>query len=518
MAVITKIGDRLVNADWEQTSIQDVFTSVGDFCDISLVYDGPNAEYGKNFLPLTGELLTVEYWDGIHGTEVAPEVLFRGPITERELSYAPGGSTVSAQAEDLTFRLNSKMVAGVFTQRTVEEMVAELVNQHGPRDEDGNLTIKLRFSGGVETRDGETPAETAERVPAVQRTSILPRVVQWKEFGEVLQEIAEQRRYNWWVDFEGFLNFIPRTDPRNRAPIAEVRPVTDIRIRGFKYTVSIAELKNAIYIKEFWFESPNNIHGPGPEDATGADEENFTEPIGGRANPGLNVGNNNVIADLLNFSVYVREGGESQFRLYPAVYDPGPGSPRAPGYVYVIGGSGNFTIVRNDADNPTFPAGTVAYWNYRALQRHTIPELVIDTESIEEFRRRETGELAGNGEYQFMLSFGALEFGGDNPFTVLHNYVTTYLNQYAWPVVEGSFEVVYSLGDNLGAGNDGFGWRAGQAFDVFNEDLGLFSQPVFYRTGNKVPAQVLVSSVTSTFYNPTTINYKIDFTSQFSNV
>lgn len=510
MPFVGKVGDRLAPVIWSELSIKDVYTSIGDFCEVPLIYDGPNAEHGKHILPLVGELLSIEYWDGTpadvaagrpyHGTEMDPEILFRGPITTIELAYAPGGSRVSLQAEDLTFRLNSKMVAGVFVQRTVEEMVEAMVELHGPRDEEGNLTIETEFTSG--------PGR-----------SILPRVVQWKEFGEILQEIAEERRYNWWVTFDGKLIVVPTTDPRNRAPIAEVRPVTDTRIRGLRYTISIAELKNAIYIKEFWFESPNEIHGPGLETASGADEELHIEPLGGRANPHLFVASGNVISDLSTFSVYVREGGETEFRLYPALYDAGPGTDHAPGYVYVTGGTGNFIIVRNNPDEPIFPADTVAYWRYKPLQKHTIPELVIDTESIAEFRRRETGSFAGNGEYQWMLSFGSLEFGGDNPFTVLHDYLRAYLNQYAWPIIEGSFTVVYSKDDGRALDDDGFGWQAGQAFDIFNDDLGLFSQPIFYKTGNHVPASVIVSSVTLTPpADPNTIAYEIEFTSQFSNV
>ena len=565
MPIYVYIGDERRQVRWRDAEIEDVFAATGDHCTITLDYDNADSAHGLNYLPRVGELLTIEYVDSrdadirlVHERDPDTNLptgrrvqeipagkrefspmrggvgdfggipLFRGVITEYDFHYKTGGSEILLEAEDLTYRLDSKMVAGVFTQRTVEDMVAEIIEQHGPRDpETSGLTIDVEFTPG-------------------SATSVLPRVFQWKKLSQALQEIAEERRYVWWMDFTGKLNFLQQDDRRNVAPIREVRPdyrppnlanpsALDIAdqerrlhesrlIRDFRFNISIAELKNAIYIKEFWFESPNTLHGPGPTDAVirELDETEFTEDIGGRANPSLSVASGDVIAELDSFVVYVQEGGFGDFQVYNAAHHPGNDVTLSPGFAYVRAGTGNFVLVRRDDANPRFPDGTLAYWNYRALRQESLPELVIDQVSIEEFRKRETGEARGDGQYQFMFSFGSLEFVGDSPIQTLHEYLETYISQYAWPEVTGSFEIVYSEeydreGNPVPIDSDGFGWQAGQTFDLLNEDWGLVSQPEFMQRNRIVPVRCIVQQVVITMLNPWTIKYKIEFTSRFRN-
>ena len=492
------LGSTSRHVDWTSAEIEDVFAPTGDFCTVPMNYVGPLAPEGQNYFPDEGELLTISYTDSRYLT---PIVLFRGPITKIDFIYGGiGGSDMQLEAQDMTYRLDSKLVAGVFVQRTVEGMVEALIEAHGPRDENGVLTIYPVFQSDSSLN-----------------RSILPKVFSWKRLSEVLQEIAEERRYVWWLDFDGGLHMIPQDTPTNLAPISNIRPLTDDRIGNFKFSVDIDDLKNVIYVQEFRFDSPISVFEPGDETSDDLTIGTNTRDIGNTTDPTITT--NYGVASIDNLDVFVKEPTQTAYVRYPSVSNPGAGSPRSPGLAYVnaSGDSGKILLIRNDPADRKFPADTLAYWTYKATQRNSIPEVTFDQDSIEEFRAREEGSIAGgNGEYQYSISFGSLEFAGDNPVQILHDYINTYLEQYSWPIIEGSFDVYYSYRDGETTLDDGFGWRAGQRINVFAEEWKLYSRPEFYKTGTKVAAQCLVRGVRTQLVNPTTILYTVQFTSKFS--
>lgn len=510
MAVTVEVGgtDRTYY-HWYEMNILDVYAPSGDVLTMPFTFS-PGV---GDSLPMVGQLVRIKFTDS-RGVD---EVLFAGPITEIDFTQLPGSHDVMISAEDLTKRMDSKLVSGVFTENTVEEMVAAILDKHAPSFKHTELTTFIED-------------------PSYNPTSILPKIFDWKRVSEVLQEIAEEKYYNWYVDFNGEVIFRKAFDFGNTAPLAQIQPSvvrdddddgTFIADAGdFRFTTSINQLINTIFIKEFFFWSPDLIFEPTNDEGNQYPTTGFQE-ISGLVQPQIQMlyrptNSATVLVEIRQGESSIQDDPltpdvvEGVWKTYPVVGDDNITAGRSvgtAGTVYV-NGEGLKMVAYNEvgADTPFLDPSHIRF-SYRPIIQPTFPEISLNVHSIQQFAELENDIVQGDGEYQLMIGFGDLEFGGDDPRDTLLDYVNSKLEDYAWPLITGTFTVYYDGEHNIGS----FGWKAGQRFEVLEPEWNLFDYERYWLSGQTDRGQPLtcwITSVNTTAINPETLRYDISFSSR----
>lgn len=477
---ITMGGHIVTDFHWMDINIDDVFAPTGDVLTVKKFY-----RVGRDVLPYPAELITVLYSDDQgHSTN-----FFSGPLVEMSFEHNLADNFLTLEAKDLTFRLDSKLVAGIFTQLTVEEMVKAILDTHAP-----NFTY----------------TELQAAIDAGDTSAIIPKTFDWQKVSEALQAIAEERRYVWWVTFDGEVKFKKAELLANPAPITFIQPSTNLDIGGFRFTTSINELKNVIYIREFFFKSQNEVFEPGDN---AVPTSNFTDISG---QPSMQVHQMQYQPyDLSSITVEVNEASGG-WVVYNVVDDhasrtPGSGTLLAE-TAYVDKLNRTVKLARSTTPDDAFPANTLLRIRYTPLLEPAIPELIIDTSSVLHFSELESNAPANNGEHQFMMSFGSLEFSGQNPITNLMDYARSIMEKYNWPIVTGSFTAFWDGENGTGVFGDE-GWKAGQVFQLFEPNWYLMDWSAFYQTGLQTAVTCYVQNVRTTFVNNNVIKWEISFSS-----
>lgn len=473
MAITIKAGNQtIIGGHLPSIDILDVFAPTGDICTIDYIF-----QVGETILPMVSQLLEINFTD----SQGVDKKLFVGPIEIVDFAQSPGGHRLSITATDLTKWMDSKLVAGIFTESTVTVMVAAILAQYAPSF---NRTTYI---------------------DATDTTSILPHTFDWNKVSECLQQIAEERGYVWWVDFAGAVHFVPKGLIYSSAPIINIVPSTNTVIGDFKFSVRVDELKNTIFVKEFFFRSPNLSFEPG-EDAFIA---SIGRDISGETQPLIHLREEPY--DLSELVVEVSENGGAwetyTIRDIHTEATVGDDTTFLAGSAYVDAQGRKITIFHKDGIDTAFPTTSLVRTQYRPLQKPTIPEISVDVFSILKFADLETGSITNDGEHQFMVSFGSLEFGGTNPIITLLDYITSILSDYAWPIVEGSFTTFYDGNRNIGFHE----WAAGQAFLLKEEAWNLFDWKEWVLNGVKSPLVCYIRSVKTTVINPEVLKFDITF-------
>ena len=477
MSVTIMVGTQsVVGGHLPSLTIQDVFAPTGDLCDLDYTFIP-----GQTILPEVSQLLQIVFADD-QGTN---ETVFLGPITEVEVqSVSPGGYRASISAVDLTVWMDSKLVAGIFTQSTVTTMVAAILAAHAPN------------------------FDRTTYIDAADTTNILPKSFDWKKVSECLQEIAEEKGYVWWVDFAGAVHFVPKAGSTTVAPLAAIVPTTNTVVGDFRFTVSRDEPKNTIFVKDFFFRSPNLSFEPGEDGFVGGNGITLQAT----AQPPIELGFEPY--DLTEMVFEVNNGGAG-WNTYTVRREfvegtVGDATTRLAGSVYIDAKGRKGRVYHSSGVDTAFAASSLWRAQYRPLLEPGIPEISLNVHSIQEMAKRETGSVTNDGEYQYMMSFGSLEFGGTDPIQTLVDYIGALINDYAWPLITGSFTVYYDGARNVGV----YGWKAGQWFTLLDTQLNLFDWSQYYLTGVKQPATCYIHSVRTTVINPQALKYDITFSSR----
>uniref|UniRef100_A0A6H1ZTB8 Tail protein n=1 Tax=viral metagenome TaxID=1070528 RepID=A0A6H1ZTB8_9ZZZZ len=470
-------GSPYTHGDILKANILDVFAPTGDTCTVQFTHNDTVSEYSR--LPQVGEELRIAFADD----QGHSNNLFAGIISEVGFTHKHPHNILEVSCEDFTRRMDSKLVSGIYVESTVEEMVQAILLSYAPNFD---RTTYIASPG---------------------LTSILPKSFDWKTVSECLQEIAEEKGYVWWVDYSGAVHFIPTTSLTNQAPISYLEPKANLDVGGFRFTTSISELKNTILVKEFFYRSPNFLYQPGDNAFPGSG----LLAVPAERHPLLQLQYEPYADDFGSMTVEIKEGAGdwTSYTVRETITQRVPGSgDLVAGSAYVDVRAKNILLVR--AAGGDFPANTIARIYYRPILQASLPEIVSDLYSIQEFgKREEYGTVAGDGEYQHMISFGSLEFGGEQPVLTLIDYINSILEKDAWPRIEGTFTTFWDGSRNSGS----YGWRAGQIFRLFQPEWNLWDWQLKYLLDSEKPVKCYVKSVRTAIINEQVLKYDITFTS-----
>lgn len=477
-------GKTETRLEWKSIKTKDIINPTGDTASISGIMP-----ISSNFPTVDEELLL--YLDYGLDTEYQ---FFGGVIDEIEaIPQDPGFAEVHISATDYTKWLDHTLVSGFYNYFTVGGMVNAILS-------------------GDATHPACAPGFGTAWVDADSNWAIFPKSFNWVKVSDALQEIAEESRGIWWVDFNKVVSFRHDKDPvLLKAPLEYIDGTTETRVGGLRWTASTHDLANSFMVKDFFIKG-DLYYQPGKTAANWATSY-YTIPT-------TEAGKKYILA--LDFRPADKTGmvvetdtGAGWYSGYVIDYDsPTSGTPPTEAnHVYL------------NPDNKTLrfaddlPINTKVHTKYYPLYGITFPVPHIDPLSINVFKSRESPSWGGSppsnaGEYQQLISYSSLEFGGTNPLESLASYISSQKEKYAWPKIEGQFELFWD--SEIDADNPQR-WRAGQAFDIIWEGFGMYDLKDYFTRlwlGDDLTKQAVsmwVKSVDIEVVNPYTLKYTITF-------
>lgn len=153
----------------------------------------------------------VEIHDGVK--------IFGGFITEVNCSFDGYSPVYDIEFQDYTIEMDQRYVIDTYEEKSVTEIVEDIVDTYLPDDYSANVNIS---------------------------TTISKVTFDWKKPSDVFEELANIVGSEWYLDENKVVQFFERGDNTGE----EVSSITDIAFwNTIEYQESIEQLKNKVYIK-----------------------------------------------------------------------------------------------------------------------------------------------------------------------------------------------------------------------------------------------------------------------------
>jgi len=417
-------------------SITDTSESQGDVLAFDLVMDTLALGAGEPGSPEPGQIVAMS----VDEVKQFEGVLLRNI---QEIMSA-GTETVRyrCSASDYTYLLSRKLVTGDDTKfpaglagDTVKRLIAEYAPGFGTR------YVRPGF---------EVPADEFDHTP----------------LGSVLNKYAQAVGFTWYVDFDRELHF--SEGEVGGAPVDFIDLDTELRIGDIIVEADTSQIRNRVYVKDATTRSAEKRRETYIADGVSAFYRQYSPAFSDEEfEVFLNDAPINVLPDPLTSQQGELEG------------------PPGTCFVCILNAGVRFNLgdVPEEGDELIFD-----YYPEDGGDSGGIIVVMEDPDSIRMLTQRESSDgYLSDGVHEVVVSVPDLRAKTLDPLSFIGGIV---LDRQAWPEIRGEF-TTYDL--------DLRNWRAGQSVTLKSVNRDVFSDRLYWRTGQKDPVKVYVSQVSKSF-------------------